>query len=166
MSAPDLSAAASAVELAQSVVKSGVRTLAAADGGVDANQVLAYDLAHAAAAVETARALLDYGNKGDVEARITCAFVADAVADLATKVFGREAAWGAAEGALDELRPFVSTYRDPAYLAELGGEEGPRHLDPDFELVQDTFRRFADAELKPAAEHIHRENADIPESII
>jgi (2S)-methylsuccinyl-CoA dehydrogenase len=166
MSAPDLSSAATVVELAQGVVRTGVRTLAAAEGGVDANQVLAYDLAHAAAAVETARGLLDYGNKGDIEARITCAFVADAVADLAAKLFGREAAWGAEPGALDSARPFLATYRDPAFLAELGGEEGPRHLDPDFELVQDTFRRFADAELKPAAEHIHRENADIPEPII
>ena len=45
-------------------------------------------------------------------------------------------------------------------------EAGPRHLDPDFELVQDTFRRFADEKLKPIAEHVHRHNADIPEDII
>src|SRR5688572_604111 len=33
-------------------------------------------------------------------------------------------------------------------------------------MVQDTFRRFAEDKLKPVAEHIHRENDDIPESII
>ena len=33
-------------------------------------------------------------------------------------------------------------------------------------MVQDTFRRFAEDKLKPIAEHIHRENADIPEEII
>src|SRR4051794_38880835 len=165
MSAPDLSAAASAVELAQSVVKTGVRSLAAADGGVDANQVLAYDLAHAAAAVETARSLLDYGAKGDVEAAITCAFVADAVHDLATKVFGREAEWGVEPGVLDGVREFLATYRAPAFLASIDGS-GPRHLDSDFEMVQDTFRRFADEKLAAIAEHIHRENDDIPESII
>ena len=43
----------------------------AASGDADSDQVVAYDLAHAAAAVETGRALLDYGAKGDVEARIT-----------------------------------------------------------------------------------------------
>ena len=48
------------------------------------------DLAHAAAQVETARALLDYGAKGDVEARITCAFTADMAHDLITRVAGRE----------------------------------------------------------------------------
>src|SRR4051812_49853559 len=113
MSDPDLSAAASAVELAQSVVKAGVRTLAAAAGGPDANQALAYDLAHAAAAVETARALLDYGNKGTVEARITCAFVADSVADLAAKLYGRHELWGVDAAALGAADAFVATWRAP-----------------------------------------------------
>ena len=53
--------------------------------GPTRQQVLAYDLAHAAAQVATARAMLDYGAKGDVEARITCAFVADMVHDLITR---------------------------------------------------------------------------------
>ena len=33
-------------------------------------------------------------------------------------------------------------------------------------MVQDAFRRFADEKLKPIAEHIHRDNGDIPEDII
>ena len=32
--------------------------------------------------------------------------------------------------------------------------------------MQDTFRRFADEKLTPIAEHIHRDNDDIPEEII
>jgi (2S)-methylsuccinyl-CoA dehydrogenase len=160
----DLSAAAAAVELAQAVVDSGVRALADG-GGPDASQVLAYDLAHAAAGVATAHTMLDYGAKGDVEAGLTCAFVADVVADLAAKVYGREATWGIAPDALDGAREFVSTYRDAEFLASLT-EEGPRHLDPEFEMVQDTFRRFAEQKLKSVAERIHRENADIPEDII
>ena len=167
MMTADLSAAASAVERARDVVQAGVKALAGMPGGVDDNQVLAYDLAHAAAATETARALLDYGAKGDVEGAITCAFVADAVAELMTKIFGREDLWGVGPGALDDVRDFVATYRDPAFLAELGDAgDGPRHLDADFELVQDTFRRFAEEKLKPVAEHIHRDNTDIPEEII
>ena len=165
MTSPDLTAAATAVEAAQAVVDSGVRTLAAA-GSIDDNQVVAYDLAHAAAAVETARRCSTTAAKGDLEGRIACAFVADAVSDLAAKVYGREQLWGVEAGALDGARSFVGTYRDPAFLAAIAGEEGPRHLDQDFELVQDTFRRFAEDKLKPLAEHIHRENADIPEDII
>ena len=84
-----MTAAASVIELAQRIVGRGVEELAA-NGSVDQDQVLAYDLAHASAAVETARSMLDYGAKGDVEAAITCAFVADAVYELVTRLIGRE----------------------------------------------------------------------------
>ncbi|MGH7732904.1 MAG: acyl-CoA dehydrogenase family protein, partial [Gemmatimonadales bacterium] len=36
----------------------------------------------------------------------------------------------------------------------------------DFELVRETFHRFAEEQLRPRAEHVHRANADIPEEII
>jgi (2S)-methylsuccinyl-CoA dehydrogenase len=165
MPSPDLAAAAAAVDVARAVVDTGVATLAGA-GGPEVAQVLAYDVAHAAAAVATARSLLDYGSKGEVESRITCAFVADAVADIAGRTFGRESLWGLQPGALDAARAFVADWRDPVAVAELADEPGPRHLDADFEMVQDTFRRFADDKLAPVAEHIHRHNDDIPEDII
>jgi (2S)-methylsuccinyl-CoA dehydrogenase len=162
--APDLDAAAAAVDTARNVVQRGLAHLAAT-GSVDTDQVVAYDLAHAAAAIETARTLLDYGAKGDDEARITVAFAADAVADVAAKLYGREAAWGDEAGVLDDARPFVAAYRDPAFLASIDGP-GPRHLDDDFEMVQDAFRRFAEDKIRPVAEHVHRHNADIPETIV
>ena len=62
--------------------------------------MLAYDVAHAAAAAATARVLLDYGAKGDLEAAITCAFAADIVHDLLGRVIGREQLWNA-----DSARP-------------------------------------------------------------
>ena len=43
----------------------------------------------------------------------------------------------------------MAAYRDPEFLASLAGHEGPRHLDRDFELVQDTFRRFAEDKIRP-----------------
>ncbi|MBS1848821.1 MAG: acyl-CoA/acyl-ACP dehydrogenase [Actinobacteria bacterium] len=162
---PDLEQAASVIDIAHGVIETATRALANMPGGVDANQVLAYDLAHAASAVATGTALLDYGAKGEAEARITVAYIADAVAEIAGKLFGREAEWGVAPGALDATRDFVAAYKDPAFLVQIT-DPGPRHLDADFELVQDTFRRFADEELEPIAEHIHRTNGDIPESII
>ncbi|MDO9173474.1 MAG: acyl-CoA dehydrogenase, partial [Actinomycetota bacterium] len=84
LATPDLAGAADVIELASSVVGKGVRHLAA-NGGPDAQQVLAYDLAHAAAQVETARAMLDYGAKGDTEGRLACAFAADMVHDVITR---------------------------------------------------------------------------------
>jgi (2S)-methylsuccinyl-CoA dehydrogenase len=167
MTAADLSAAASAVEDASAVLDQAIRHLAAAGPkAIDENQAVAYDLAHAASAVESARSMLDYGAKGDVEGRLAGAFVADAVHDLATKLLGREDLWGVERGTLDGALEFVRAHRDPAAMAALAADPGPRHLDEDFEMVADTFRRFAEDRIRPEAEHVHRVNGDVPESVI
>ncbi|HVV36271.1 MAG TPA: acyl-CoA dehydrogenase family protein [Acidimicrobiales bacterium] len=150
---------------AQSLVDACARRIAG-NGGVDAHQVVAYDLAHAAAAVACARGAADYGDRGDVEARLAAAFVADAIHDVASRVTGREAAWGVEPGALDKALRLTAAGRDPEFMASLCGEEGPRHLGDDMQLVADTFRRFAEDKVRPVAEHIHRTNSDIPEDII
>jgi (2S)-methylsuccinyl-CoA dehydrogenase len=165
LSPPDLEQARSAVDLADSVVSGAVARLAGA-GDLDAEQVLAYDLAHAAAGVRTAQAALEYGTTGSDEARIACAFVADVLVDLTTRVTGREAAWAVSSSWLEPATAFVAAFRDPDYLAALCGVEGDRRLDGDFALVRESFHRFAEDQLRPRAEHIHRSNTDIPEEII
>ncbi len=163
--APDLAGAADAADLAQRVVDQACASVRAG-GGIDANQVVAYDVAHAAAAVATARATLEYGARGEVEARIAAAFVADVVADLIGRVAGREALWGVEAGWDAAAAAFLKDQRDPAVLAGLATTEGPRHLGDDFELVRETFHRFAEDKVRPHAEHVHRENLDIPEEVI
>mgnify|MGYP005813093263 CR=1 FL=1 len=165
IAAPDLAAAAAVVDLADAVVREAVTQLTAA-GGPEVAQSLAYDLAHAASQVETARALLDYGSKGDVEARITCAFTADMVHDVGSRMFGREATWGATPDALAGARDFVAAYRDPEFVGALADQPGPRHLDDEMEMVADTFRSFAENVIGPHAEHVHRTNGDVPEEIV
>lgn len=171
----DLTTASTVVDRCKSVVDACIRFLAAQGGRtdaiIDANQQVAYDLAHAASAVENARAVIDYGNKGALEARLACAFVADAAFDVVSRVIGREEDWGVAVGALDEALAFARLFRAPAFLAALGDDliatsGGPRHLDPDFEMVADSFRRFADEQVRPRAEHVHRTNADVPDEVI
>ena len=111
--------------------------------------------------------MLDYGAKGELEARLTCAFVAEALHDLESRLIGRQAVWGLDDDApLAGARDFLATYRHPDFLADLATTPGARHLDPDFELVQDSFRAFADKEIAPVAEHVHRTNGDVPESIV
>ena len=161
----DLTTAASLVELASGVVDRAVTHLAAA-GGPDSRQVLAYDLAHAASAVETARSLIDYGAKGDVQAALTCAFVADMLHDVMSRIMARESTWGVTLSAFDSAREFVESYRRPEFLASLADTPGPRHLDDEYEMVQDTFRSFGAKVIAPRAEHVHRHNEDVPEEII
>src|SRR4051794_27801813 len=57
---------------------------------LDRHQVVAYDLAHAAAAVEGSKVMLDYAGHGDFEASLAYAYVADAIADVASRLIGRE----------------------------------------------------------------------------
>ena len=161
----DLAGAPAAVDLAQELVEQACASIRGR-GGIDANQVVAYDVAHAAAAVGTARAALQYGSQGDVEGAIASAFVADVVADLAGKVAGREALWGVEPGWATPSSSFLEAQREPSVLAALAATEGPRHLGEDFELVRETFHRFAEDKVRPHAEHVHRTNADIPEDVI
>jgi (2S)-methylsuccinyl-CoA dehydrogenase len=61
---------------------------------------------------------------------------------------------------------FVATYRDPKFVSTLAETPGERHLGQDFEMVAELFHRFALEQVRPHAEHVHRTNGDIPESII
>jgi (2S)-methylsuccinyl-CoA dehydrogenase len=177
---PDqLAAAAAAVDVAARIVDDAARALAqrARDGDrvsvakLDEHQVVAYDLAHAASAVEGCRVMLDYAGHGDFERDLALAFVADAIADLGSRLIARDEGWGVTPGALAPARDFLAAYRDPTFLAGLADRiategTGRAHLDDEFDMVRDTFHRFAEDKIRPVAEHVHRENADIPEEII
>src|SRR5450755_4339212 len=111
---PDqLAAAAIAVDRAADIVAIATEHLARAatvDGRIsvarlDEHQVLGYDLAHAASAVEGAKVMLDYGARGDVESLLARAFIADAAADLGARLLGRESVWGVDSGVLADAWP-------------------------------------------------------------
>jgi len=174
-----LPAAAAAVDCAADVVTSATDHLAresTVDGRIsvarlDDHQVLGYDLAHAASAVEGAKVMLAYGERGEVESRLARAFIADAIAELAAKLLGREAVWGVDVELLAPALPFVEAHRAPEFLETVAaGLEtsgtGPSHLPDDFQLAAETFHRFAEDKIRPVAEHVHRTNADIPEELI
>ncbi len=165
MTAPDMQNAADALRIASDIISSATAS-AASLGAVDDHQVFLYDLAHAASAVEISRSLIDYGTKGEVEGNLACAFISDALADLNSKIFGREQLWGTTPGVLDAAREFITTYREPDFVASLATVKAPSHLDDEFDMVADTFRRFGEDKIAPAAEHIHRADTDIPEEII
>ncbi|MGH9021256.1 MAG: acyl-CoA dehydrogenase family protein, partial [Acidimicrobiales bacterium] len=165
MRAPDLDLAGRALERAERVVAGAVRALRHA-GGPDAHQALAYDIAHGASALAVARAGLDYGSRGDVEASLAWAFCGLALSDLAARVLGREAQWDVDAAWWSDVADVVAAARDPEFLAGLAETPGPRHLGPDFDMVASTFHRFAEERVLPHAERVHRHNEDIPEAVI
>ena len=174
-----LTAAAAAVDAVADIITTATQHLAAAssEGGrisvekLDQHQVVAYDLAHAASAVEGCRVMLDYAGHGELESMVARAFIADAIADVATRVIARDELWGVDLATLAPGRPFVAAHRSPGFLEELAEQlprhgTGPIHLSDDFDLVRETFHRFAEEKVRPVAEHVHRTNADIPEDVI
>jgi (2S)-methylsuccinyl-CoA dehydrogenase len=165
VSSAQLAASHELLARADDIVTAGLASLAAR-GGPDVSQALAYDLAHAASALATARAAVDYGERGDEESALASAFVGLALTDLAARVLGREELWGVSDGWYATFADFVSRQRDPVALAALAETPGERHLGEEFAMVADTFHRFALEQVRPHADHVHRDNADIPESII
>jgi (2S)-methylsuccinyl-CoA dehydrogenase len=161
----DLDAASELVDLAQQVITTALHELKRR-GGPDKAQTLAYDVAHGASALATARASFAYATKGVNESELAAAFLAIALSDLATRVLGREELWGLSREWFSPFAAFVATYRDPTFLASLAETPGSRHLDEDFQSVADLFHRFALEQVRPHAEHVHRTNSDIPETII
>jgi (2S)-methylsuccinyl-CoA dehydrogenase len=161
----DLTTAAALVGRADPVVRGALAQLVEL-GGPDASQSLAYDVAHAASALAISRTALDYGALGPDEAGLARAFVGLSLADLAAKVLGREEQWGVDAGWFAPFAAFVRATRDPATLAALAQTPGNRHLGEEYTMVAETFHRFALEQVRPHAEHVHRANADIPESII
>ena len=172
-------AATAAVDAAAALVDAAAHHLAenATDNGrisvskLDQHQVVAYDLAHAAAAVAGSRVMLTYAQHGDLEAKLSYAYIADVFADIVSRLVGRETEWGVDPADLASAHDFVAAHRDPAFLEALADElprhgTGPAHLDDEFDMVRDTFHRFAEDKIRPVAEHIHRTNADIPDDII
>jgi (2S)-methylsuccinyl-CoA dehydrogenase len=172
--------ASALVEAMQAVIDRAAASLAercAKDGRistglVDEHQTVVYDLASVSSAVVAAAELTEWGGKGDTEAMLALAFAADTAADLDGRIRGREAAWGVDAGALDHVAEALAAGRDPAFLSTLAdevlrtGEAGPRHLPEDLEMVRQTFRRFAEEQVMPVAEHVHRHDEDIPDEII
>ena len=141
---------------------------------MDREQQLAYDLASSASRVAAAEEMLPYGERGDQEARLTLAFAGEMAGDLASRMAGREPAWAVATDAAWHSDAFAEAFRaarSTELLEELGEEvlrstDLPRHLSDDMEMVRGTFKDFAESKVMPVAEHVHREDADIPDEII
>ena len=140
---------------------------------LDEHQVVAYDLAPRGRGGRGGPGHVPRTREhGEVESMLARAFVADAVSDIVGR--GSSAARRSGASTRRRSRPrdaFVTAHRAPAFLEALADQcakhgTGPTHLDDDFELVADTFRRFADDKIRPVAEHVHRTNADVPEDII
>jgi (2S)-methylsuccinyl-CoA dehydrogenase len=186
-STPPLDDARQLLEGAEQLVE---RALARAreitnDGkGIDDHQILTERVAYAATEARAARELFDFtvalraeGRNSPERQRLCGASVADLVFDLRSRLEPALDDLGLGESALEEALPaeartalrraghesvFRAIGRDVA--AVRGRNETP--LDDTFEQVRDAVREFADAEVAPFAESLHRNDDLVPEELI
>ena len=144
---------------------------------VDAVQMEAYDLALSWAELRAARVVLDaLSAAGDDEAaferQLAQLFCAEAVANLRGRLGARPAAFGL-DGAVLGEGVFADDALLPAALRGVGEivrqRQGRLPVDGiggDHALMRETFRRFAEEQVMPLAESIHRDDSMIPDSIL
>lgn len=166
--APDSEALASArgvLATANEVVQAALARLGSG-ADPEAEQALLYDVAHAASAVRVAESFQSYASNGPDEARLVVLFTADVLRQLATVTFGAEGAWGIEPDTLSGVRAFVAAHATPAHYAAAASIKGASALPDEYAMVADTFHRFGVDRIAGPAEHVHRQDLDVPEDII
>ncbi|MCK9512124.1 MAG: acyl-CoA dehydrogenase family protein [Pigmentiphaga sp.] len=148
---------------------------------LDEQQVAAFELAWAGAellAAETAVAACKQG-KDPLEARLALTFTVEAVGNILDRLETLYVETGLDLARLHALRtapPWLELRRgagSAAFLQATGqgvidaqGLVGEAELDEQHAMAQAAFRRFAEAQVAPLAEAIHRQDLTVPESLL
>lgn len=144
---------------------------------LDARQLEGFALAQLLAVVEGSAAMLDHAEAvgGAIAAGLAAAMTAEAVQAVESEFRARPAAWGLTRAQVDAalapsaafIEETLSTEAWLALAARVRTEgTGPGGLDDGHEMVRREFRKFAEAEVVPRAEHVHRTDALVPTEIV
>ena len=163
---PTLEDARVALDCASAVVDQAVATAKAMGPAAHDDQVFLYDLSHAAAGISMSEVALEFAGKGPDEERLAKIFVGRVIAQLGAALWSSGERWGVSVDALAPAQAFATAASAGDYVATAAATSAPAHLAEDMEMVADTFRRFAEDRIMPQAEHIHREDLDVPMDII
>ena len=172
-------------ERARGIVVTARELLARAASSLDEDaQMELYDLAFSSAELQCAEVMLDYamGEAGReappaeraFKEQLALAFCAEAAAQLHQRLRLRPAAYGLTLADLpDDYVDFTERHLSPANLASVGEAFRARdgllpadHLDNEKAMIRDTFRQFAEEQVAPLAEAVHREDLTIPDAIV
>lgn len=183
----DLDAAEACLDRARKALDVAAKTLAAAaakDGRIsvsrlDERQVDAFRFTNLLAELRAAEAITTFARRdgGRLSAGMAAGFVAEMLRELSSELGLRAAAWGLSPDALvatieaPEVRSFLAAGLDGSHweaLGELVADKGTGDagLDGERKLIQREFRRFAEQQVMPVAERVHRHDELIPLDII
>lgn len=151
---------------------------------MDEDQVINYELAWAVAEVFASEEMLAYpervGKSGseNLEERLALFFIGDALNDIVNRfsahaiTLGYSIADFRSKINADEIQQFAADYCNENKAAQIAdqiaesGTYGDYGLNEDQQMMLDTFRSFAEDQVRPRAEEIHREDQTIPADII
>lgn len=162
-----------------------LRTRCSVDGRLDAArldalQVPTYDIAVAFAELNAAQALVETLVRQPAAARdplqvgLAGVAVANALATVRSRLLARQELGLDVDALLRATtHTDVGAAIEPAGMIALaaqlrarGGDLGHDHLGDDHRMMRASFREFGEREVAPLADAIHREDRDIPDSII
>jgi (2S)-methylsuccinyl-CoA dehydrogenase len=187
MTALDLAGVERLVSVTDELVREALAvasTRTAGGKGIDAEQVHCERLAYAATQVRAARDLLVYarGAVGQPEAGVgamAAAFAAEVALGLRAQIETHPEAFGISEARLngtlgsDEHRGLMRAAAGDAAISAIGRrvieQRGVNHSslgDEMATMTRDSVRQFAEAEVAPRAEHIHRHDDLVPDELI
>ncbi len=185
----DVAAVQQLVTTTDAVVREALdvaRTRTEGGKGIDDAQVHCERLAYAATEVAAAKDLLAYAmaaaqheQRDPVVEEMAGVFAAEVAHRVATQVDGHTDEFGLSDGRLNEtlgtavtkaqIRAGLSDARIRALGRHVMQQRGANHswIESDIALMtRDSVRQFAEAEVAPIAEHIHRHDELVPDSII
>ena len=154
-----------ALRSAEAIVNQGLNYLRKKDNP-EQDQVFLYELAHARSALSIAQGFSEFAEKGDNEKLFVELFCADTFKSLSDMCFGRETLWEISIDDIQLLNRYVATYGSPMQYSSAANLPVKNHLNEELQLVAETFRRFGKENIEHHAESVHREDLDVPESII
>lgn len=166
-------------------IAAGLHRLCTREGRVvseqlDAHQQLAYDLALCHADLEAVRAMLAFAGgeaATDLVVDTAVAFSADSLNGLLNRLLSSARRQAGDDIQAFQQRPTVDELFAVGLSPELQAGIGARlvaeqirllapDLDEDKRLMRDSFGRFAREQVAPLAEAIHREDKDIPDTLL
>ena len=164
-----------------------IKDQCSSDAGFDGKllddwQLPSYELAFCMAQLSAAAAFNNYAQKLITQKftqQLALSFCAETLQGVLNQLVVRATDVGLDRAKLLDIhegtvyRKLLDTYASTKFLSSLGGEivdndiqRLPSLLSEEKELVRETFYRFANEEVTPLAEQIHRFDEDIPDSIL
>ncbi|MFO1518694.1 MAG: acyl-CoA dehydrogenase family protein [bacterium] len=147
---------------------------------LDTFQTTAYDLAWIASELYAAEQIVAYSQKhpGEIEKGLAEFFTAEMITHFSEKVSYRFHEWGVNELNLRETiwKPEVTKDVEKVFKPEnvariaqalhQAGHGGAYGLDEQHEMFRQTFKKFAEDQVMPLAEKVHRHDHLIPQEIM